>query len=221
MVMAVMPYSSANSSSSVVRIMVPSSRMISQQRPASLRPAMRMRSTVASVWPERTSTPPSFARSGNMCPGLRNSWGWMPSSTVFSAVMDRSTAEMPVVVLMWSMETVNAVSWLSVLAVTIWVSPRSSQRLPLMGMQMRPFAWTAMKLMFSVVANSAAQMRSPSFSRSGSSTQRMSFPAFRSSTACSMVANSLAISFPSFYEECSPEWLRKTLRIRILLKMLR
>ena len=34
-------------------------------------------------------------------------------------------------------------------------------------MQMRPLPWVAMKLTFSVVANSAAQMRSPSFSPVG------------------------------------------------------
>ena len=56
-----------------------------------------------------------------------------------------------------------------------------------MGMQMRPLPWVAMKLTFSVVANSAAQMRSPSFSRSGSSVQRIILPWRRSSRACSMV----------------------------------
>ena len=44
-----------------------------------------------------------------------------------------------------------------------------------------------MKLMFSVVANSAAQMKSPSFSRSGSSVTRMIFPCLRSSSASGMV----------------------------------
>ena len=36
------------------------------------------------------------------------------------AVRERSAAEMPVVVSTWSMETVKAVSWLSVFRVTIW-----------------------------------------------------------------------------------------------------
>ena len=40
---------SANSMSSVVRIIVPSSRMISQHKPHSFNPARRIRSTVASV----------------------------------------------------------------------------------------------------------------------------------------------------------------------------
>ena len=39
------------------------------------------------------------------------------------AVMERSAAEMPVVVDTWSMETVKAVSWLSVFCCTIWGRP--------------------------------------------------------------------------------------------------
>ena len=78
--------------------MVPSSRMISQQRPQGFRPAMRIRSTVASVWPARRRTPPGRASSGNMWPGRRKSSGRMPSSTTLRAVRERSTAEMPVVV---------------------------------------------------------------------------------------------------------------------------
>ena len=51
-----------------------------------------------------------------MWPGRRKSSGRVASgSTHFMAVTDRSAAEMPVVVSTWSMETVKAVSWLSVL----------------------------------------------------------------------------------------------------------
>ena len=46
------------------RAIVPSSFMISQTTPDGLRPASRARSTAASVWPIRSSTPPGFARSG-------------------------------------------------------------------------------------------------------------------------------------------------------------
>ena len=53
------------------RAIVPSSFMISQMTPAGYSPAMRARSTAASVWPARTSTPPVRARSGNMWPGRR------------------------------------------------------------------------------------------------------------------------------------------------------
>ena len=106
--------------SSGARIMVPSSRMISQQRPTSFSPARRIRSTVASVWPLRSSTPLSLASRGNMWPGRRKSSGLASGSTHFMAVRERSAAEMPVVVSTWSMETVKAVSWLSVFRVTIW-----------------------------------------------------------------------------------------------------
>lgn len=51
------PYSFASFHRFVVRIMVPSSSMISQHTPHSESPARRMRSTVASVWPFLTSTP--------------------------------------------------------------------------------------------------------------------------------------------------------------------
>ena len=47
---------------------------------------------------------------------------------------------------------------------------------PLMGMQIRPRAYVAMKLTFAVVADSAAQMQSPSFSRSASSVTTTTSP---------------------------------------------
>ena len=52
-----------------------------------------------------------------------------------------------------------------------------------------PFAKDAMTFTFSVVANSAAQIRSPSFSLSGSSVQSITFPCLRSSITSSTVAN--------------------------------
>ncbi len=55
--------------------MVPSSFMISQMTPAGMRPAMRARSTEASVWPARTRTPPLRARRGKTWPGRARSWG--------------------------------------------------------------------------------------------------------------------------------------------------
>ena len=53
-----------------MRAMVPSSFMISQITPAGKSPARRAMSTAASVWPARTSTPPSRATSGKTWPGL-------------------------------------------------------------------------------------------------------------------------------------------------------
>ena len=77
--------------------MVPSSFMISQITPAGVRPAMRARSTEASVCPARTSTPPSRARSGNTWPGRARSPGRQSGSIACRMVRVRSAAEMPVV----------------------------------------------------------------------------------------------------------------------------
>ena len=187
--MNLMSNRSASSESSAVRIMVPSSRIISQQSPHSFSPARRHRSTVASVWPFRSNTPFFLASRGNICPGRRKSSALASSSTQAMAVMERSAAEMPVEVEIWSMDTVKAVSWLSVLCWTIWGNCSFRTKASDMGMQIRPLPWVAIKLMFSVVANWAAQMKSPSFSRSGSSVTRMSLPCFRSSRASGMVLN--------------------------------
>ena len=177
-----------SSISSGVRIICPSSAMTSQQRPHSFMPARRIRSTVASVWPFRTRTPPFLATSGNMWPGLRKSAGLAFSSRHFMAVNDRSKAEIPVVVSTWSMETVKAVLWLSVFSATIWWAFSLSAISLLMGIQISPLPYVAIKLMFSGVACSPAQMKSPSFSRSGSSVTRMIFPSFRHVSASSIVA---------------------------------
>ncbi len=56
---------------------------------------------------------------------------------------------------------------------------------------MRPRAWTAMKLMASGVTNWAAMVRSPSFSRSSSSTTTSIRPPRISSIACGMVAKDI------------------------------
>ena len=67
---------SANSSSSASRaIEALSSVTISHSTPAGLMPASRARSTAASVWPARLSTPPVRYRRGKMCPGRRRSSG--------------------------------------------------------------------------------------------------------------------------------------------------
>ena len=161
--------------------------MISQQRPTCVKPANRNKSTVASVWPFRSRTPPAFAVSGNICPGRRKSAGQEFWSAAIRAVNPRSTAEIPVVVSTWSIETVKAVSWLSVLCCTICDKPNRSTFAALIGIQIKPFAADAMRLTFSVVANCPAQIKSPSFSRSGSSVTRIHFPARSASKASSMV----------------------------------
>ena len=98
------------------RAMVPSSFMISQITPAGLRPARRARSTPASVWPVRSSTPPGRAMSGKTWPGCTRSRGPHSGSMATWMVRARSAAEMPVLTpSRASMETVKAVcrrAWL-------------------------------------------------------------------------------------------------------------
>lgn len=77
--------------------MVPSGSMISQITPAGLKPARRARSTAASVWPARTSTPPSRASSGKMWPGLTTDSGPEAPSISTRMVRARSAALIPVV----------------------------------------------------------------------------------------------------------------------------
>ena len=62
------------------RAIVPSSFMISQITPDGIRPARRARSTAASVWPARSSTPPCFALSGKTCPGWTSPSGFVVGS---------------------------------------------------------------------------------------------------------------------------------------------
>ncbi len=57
---------------------------------------MRARSTAASVWPGRRSTPPSLARSGTTCPGRVKSCAVLFGSASRRIVVARSDAEMPV-----------------------------------------------------------------------------------------------------------------------------
>ena len=96
---------------SLTRAMVPSSFMISQITAAGIRPASRARSTPASVWPVRSSTPPGRAFSGNTWPGCTRSCGFVRGSIATWIVCARSCAEMPVVTpSRASTETVNAVS---------------------------------------------------------------------------------------------------------------
>ena len=63
---------------------------------------------------------------------------------------------------------------------------RRSSRSGVMDMQIRPRPWVAMKLMLSGVTRSAAMVKSPSFSRSSSSTTMIILPSQMSSMALSM-----------------------------------
>ncbi len=91
-----------------------------------------------------------------------------------------------------SIETVNAVPYGVSLCSVIGRRPSSSQRSSVRQRQIRPRAWTAMKLIASGVANCAAIVRSPSFSRSGASTTTTILPARMSSIASSIVENAVS-----------------------------
>src|SRR5690242_1607749 len=96
-------------------------------------------------------------------------------------VRARSAAEIPVVTPeAASIETVKFVPWIERLRATIGRRFRRSACASVIGMQIRPRPNFAMKLIFSAVTNSAAKMRSPSFSRSSSSTRTAIRPAFSS-----------------------------------------
>ncbi len=86
--------------------------------------------------------------------------------------------------------TVKAVPSGAVLSETIIEICSSSSRSPSIGMQMRPRPYLAMKLTASGVAFSAAMSRSPSFSRSSSSTTMSMRPARISSMPSSIETNS-------------------------------
>jgi hypothetical protein len=83
---------------------------------------------------------------------------------------------------------VKAVRWASVLSWTINGMSSSSRRSPVSGVQMTPEVWRTKNVMFSGVAASAAMIRSPSFSRSSSSTTTMISPRAMAATASGMVA---------------------------------
>ena len=139
------------------RAIVPSSFMISQTTPDGVKPASRARSTEASVWPMRSSTPPGFARSGKTWPGCTRSRcvesGWIATWIVWL----RSAAEIPVVTpSRASTETVKAVPSGASLWSVIGRRPSSSVRSSVRQRQIRPRACVAMKLIASGVANWAA-----------------------------------------------------------------
>ena len=164
--------------------------MTSQITAAGLSPASRARSTPASVCPVRSSTPPGLAFSGNTWPGWTRSRGLVRGSIATWIVRARSAALMPVVTpSRASMVTVNGVSNGDSFLAAISSSPSASQRSGVNARQISPRPSLAMKLIASGVANCAASVRSPSFSRSSSSQTTTMRPARISSSASSIVAN--------------------------------
>src|SRR6185436_19306862 len=123
-------------------------------------------------------------RSGKMWPGVTRSSGMVAGSTATLTVWARSRAEIPVV-MPWraSMLTVKAVPRSERLSAVIMGRRRWATRSSVMARQMRPRPWRAMKLIASGVTMSAAMVRSPSFSRSSSSTTITMRPARICSTA--------------------------------------
>ncbi len=173
--------------------MVPSSFITSQITPAGVRPARRARSTLASVWPVRSSTPPSLARRGNMWPGTTMSRGPDSGSIATWIVWARSWAEIPVLTPpAASIVTVKAVCSGASFLAAIRFRPSRSQRCAVSARQIRPRASLAMKLTASGVANCAAITRSPSFSRSSPSQTTTMRPRRISSIASSIVENGLS-----------------------------
>src|SRR5918995_33987 len=152
--------------------MVPSSFMTSQITPDGFSPASRARSTAASVCPVRSRTPPSLALSGKTWPGWTRSLGPECGSIATWIVRARSAAEIPVVTpSRASTETVNAV----------WKGASF---------------FAAIRLSASGVANWAASVRSPSFSRFSSSQTTTIRPRRMSSIASSAVAKGESVFFP-------------------------
>ena len=122
-----------------------------------------------------------------MWPGRARSDGRVAGSIAVSTVAARSPAEMPVVVRCFaSIGTQNAVSKRELFWDTISGTSSSSSRSGVIDRQMRPRPWRAMKLIASGVTLSAAIVRSPSFSRSSSSTTMTIRPARISAMASSM-----------------------------------
>ena len=189
---------SANFLKSSLLAIEPSGFTISQHTAASLRPANLHKSTAASVCPTLSSTPPFFAISGNMCPGCLKSTGFVKSSAISFKVIERSIADTPVVTpYLGSASTlcVKAVPFTSVLSFTIKSRPSFFALSSLIGAQSTPLASVIIKFTFSVVANSAAQIKSPSFSLDSSSATIIIPPFFMLSIASSTLSKRKEASF--------------------------
>ena len=133
-------------------ITVPSSLASSQITPTGGSPASLQRSTAASVWPERISTPPSLAISGKTWPGRTKSAAPMLPLASARTVLERCSAEMPVVRPCWtSTETVKAVPSGASLAATIGERLRRVASALVTGAQTMPQVLRMMKAIFSGV----------------------------------------------------------------------
>jgi hypothetical protein len=91
---------------------------------------------------------------------------------------------------------VNAVCIGASLALTIGLRRRRTASAAVSGVQTMPLVWRTMKAIRSGVASEAAMIRSPSFSRSSSSTTITISPRRIASIAASIVLSSLIPSHP-------------------------
>ena len=177
----------AKISSSGRRAIVPSGFMISTMTAAGASPAMRAKSTPASVWPARLRTPPGLATSGKIWPGCLMSRGVALGATACRMVYARCAALTPgPICSVASIDTVKLVSCCERLSRTISGMFSWRARSGMIGMQIRPQASVAKKLTISGVTFSAAMIRSPSFSRSSSSIRMTMRPALISSSNVGM-----------------------------------
>ena len=140
----------------------------------------------ASVWPERISTPPSLATSGNTWPGRTKSAAPLLPLASARTVLLRSSAEMPVVK-PWrtSTETVKAVPSGASFAATIGSRCSRLASSAESGAHTMPDVLRMMKAIFSGVQSEAATNRSPSFSRSSSSVTTTISPLAKAATTAS------------------------------------
>ena len=106
----------------------------------------------ASVWPERISTPPSLAISGNTWPGRTKSAAPLLPLASARTVLVRSSAEIPVVS-PWrtSTDTVNAVPSGASLSATMGSRCRRRASSGASGAQTMPEVWRMMNAIFSGV----------------------------------------------------------------------
>src|SRR5438477_11791036 len=194
-VMTRSPWRFAKRFSSGSRAIEPSGFVISQMTPTGASPAIRQRSTAASVCPARTSTPTSRDWSGKMWPGFTRSCALVRGSASTRIVRARSAALIPVVTpSRASTLTVNAVPSRASLRATICGSASSSRRAVVIGTQITPLAYLRMNATCSGSQSSAAIVRSPSFSRSSSSTTMTMRPRLMSSIASGTVANGAGVT---------------------------
>jgi hypothetical protein len=113
-------------------------------------------------------------------------------------VTARSAAPMPLPAVTWSTDTVNGVSLPARSDGTIGQKSSSSRRSASQGMHTNPRAQRSMKFTASGVTQHAAMVRSPSFSRSSSSTTSTISPRRMRLRASSMVASGMVSPGSSF-----------------------